>query len=89
MTWQIDFSKESLKFIQKNNINEIDVINDLNKVIKKFKGENVNVDICKMKGDWKGFYRLREGKKRIIFKIYFDEHTIFIDRIDFRGKVYK
>jgi hypothetical protein len=29
------------------------------------------------------------GKIRMILRMDFDKHTVFIDRIDFRGKVYK
>jgi mRNA interferase RelE/StbE len=49
------------------------------------KGEIISIDVKKMKGKWKGFYRLRDGKKRIIFQINFEEHKIYLDRIDFRG----
>ena len=42
-----------------------------------------------MKGEWKGFYRLRIGKIRIIFNINFENEQIYIDRIDFRGDVYQ
>lgn len=88
MTWQIDFSDESLKFIEKEHFNESEIIDDLFKVVRKFKGEKVNIDLKKLKGEWLGFYRLRIGKKRIIFKINFKEHVILVDRIDFRGGIY-
>jgi len=42
-----------------------------------------------MKGEWKDFFRIRVGKIRIIFKIDFENKRIFVDRIDFRGDVYK
>jgi mRNA interferase RelE/StbE len=89
MTWQIDFSREALKFIEKNNIVEDDIIQSLNKFVRRLKGEAINVDLKKMKGKWKGFYRLRDGKKRLIFQPNFDQHKIYLDRIDFRGDVYK
>ena len=89
MTFRIDFSKESLKFINNNDIEENDIIEDVFKVVEKLKGKNVNIDLKKMRGEWKGFYRLRLGKKRIIFQIDFNAKEIFIDRIDFRGVVYK
>jgi len=53
------------------------------------KGEPVTVDVKKLKGDWQGFYRIRKGKLRIILKIDFDEHFIYVARVDHRGKVYK
>ncbi len=42
-----------------------------------------------MKGKWKGYYRIRIGKVRIILKVDFKEKRIFIDRMDYRGRVYK
>jgi mRNA-degrading endonuclease RelE of RelBE toxin-antitoxin system len=42
-----------------------------------------------MKGAWKGYHRVRIGKIRMILKIDFEKHTVFVDRMDFRGNVYK
>jgi mRNA-degrading endonuclease RelE of RelBE toxin-antitoxin system len=42
-----------------------------------------------MKGAWKGYRRVRIGKIRMILKIDFAKHTIFVDKMDFRGNVYK
>ena len=52
-------------------------------------GKSKNIDVKKMKGAWKGYHRIRIGKIRIVLKTDFEKHTIFIDRIDFRGNVYK
>ncbi|MBI4946892.1 MAG: type II toxin-antitoxin system RelE/ParE family toxin [Bacteroidetes bacterium] len=89
MNWQIDFSKVSVKFLEYNKITDDIIISHLLRVIKKFRGENISIDLKKMKGEWKGFYRLRIGKIRIIFKIEFQNQQIYIDRIDFRGDIYK
>lgn len=89
MNWRIDFSKEALKFINYNKINEEEIIAFLIKSIQKLKGENISIDLKKMKGNWKGFYRIRIGKIRIIFMINFDIKRMYLDRIDFRGNVYK
>ncbi len=53
------------------------------------KGENVNIDIRKLSGEWKGYYRLRKGKLRIIFEVSKVERFLFVEKIDFRGDVYK
>jgi mRNA interferase RelE/StbE len=53
------------------------------------KGENVNIDIMKLKGNWEGYYRLRKGKLRIIFEVNKNDKIIYVERIDFRGEVYK
>ncbi len=89
MNWVIDFSNESDKFLKRNHIKDSEIISYFSNVIKKFNGEDINADIVKKKGEWIGFYRLRIGKKRIIFSVDFDSEKIFVDKIDFRGDVYK
>lgn len=42
-----------------------------------------------MRGDWKGFYRLRIGKNRVIFTVNFDLKDITIYVIGARGDIYK
>ena len=59
------------------------------KVINHTHGQTENLDIKKMKGAWKGYHRVRMGKIRMILKIDFEKHIVFVDRIDFRGNVYK
>ena len=88
MNWQIDFSKESLKFMKNNNIDETNIISCVIKTIRRLKGESVNIDIKKMKGEWKDFYRIRLGKTRVLASLDFDNKKVYIDRIDFRGNVY-
>ena len=66
-----------------------EAVAEITKFLKRMKGEPVSVDIKKLKGDWQGFYRIRKGKLRIIFELSFDEHLIYVARIDQRGNVYK
>ena len=89
MTWQIDFSRESLRFMKSNNLGEEAVISCLEKAMRKLKGEKINVDIKKMKGSWLGFHRIRIAQIRILAQFDFEQKRIYIDRIDFRGDVYK
>ncbi len=89
MTWRVDFSKDSLKFLEQNNLEENFVIDKIKLALRKFKGENVNVDIKKLKGEWKGFYRIRSGKLRIIIEFQFEHCRAYIEKIDWRGGVYK
>jgi mRNA interferase RelE/StbE len=55
----------------------------------RLKGENVNVDVKKLTGDWTGYYRLRKGKIRIIFSLNKSEKSLYVEKIDYRGDVYK
>lgn len=59
------------------------------KALKRFSGEDVNVDIVKLGGVWAGFYRIRSGKVRIIAEFDFDERRVYIEKIDWRGSAYK
>jgi len=55
----------------------------------KMKGENINLDLKKLSGEWEGYYRLRKERIRIIFEPNRIDKVLFVDRIDFRGDVYK
>ncbi|MBI4810660.1 MAG: hypothetical protein HY800_04320 [Ignavibacteriales bacterium] len=89
MKWRIDLSHRSVKFIRQNNIPEDFVINKIELTLKKFQGEDVNIDVKRLRGEWKGFYRIRAGKLRIIVEFDFDIKKAFIEAIDWRGEVYK
>jgi len=40
-------------------------------------------------GEWEGRLRIRKGKIRIIFTLNKEDRIIFVERVDFRGDVYK
>jgi len=88
MNWKIGFSRDAEKFLKQENLQSETVV-EIIKFLKKMKGESVSVDVKKLKGDWQGFYRIRKGKLRIIFELNFQEHSIYVARIDHRGKVFK
>lgn len=89
MTWQIDFSSRSEKFLAKNRLPRENVFQLIKDTLKKFYGENINIDTKKLKGKWMGFYRIRKGDVRIIASFDFDNFTAFVDVIDWRGGAYK
>ena len=66
-----------------------DVSEQFKRFLMKMKGGNVNIDLKKLIGEWEGYYRLRKGRLRIIFEIIKTDQVLFVDRIDFRGDVYK
>ena len=45
-------------------------------------------DLAKLKGR-KGYYRIRIGDLRVIFRVFEKEKEIYIEKIDHRGKIYK
>lgn len=55
----------------------------------KILSSNINIDVKKLKGEWAGYYRIRKGKIKVILKPDIEFRTIFVDVVDFRGKVYK
>jgi len=89
MNWRIDFSSSSLKFLKQNNLEENFVIEKIKLALRKFKGENININIKKLRGEWEGFYRIRSGRLRIIVEFQFETKRAYIEEIDWRGNVYK
>ena len=89
MKWRIDFSKDSLRFITQNKIKDNFITDEIGFALRKFSGENINVDIKKLKGEWADFYRIRSGKIRIIVEFQFENCLAYIEKIDWRGNVYK
>lgn len=89
MNWHIDFSKNSLKFLNQNNLNEDFIVDKIILALRKFQGENINIDIKKLGGEWEGFYRIRSGKLRIIAEFHFKHYRAYIEEIDWRGNAYK
>ena len=88
MKWRIDYSRDVQRFINEHNIHK-EVKDEITKFLMKMKGENINVDIKKLYGKWQGYYRLRRGKIRIIFEVNKSEKVLYIEKVDFRGDVYK
>ena len=88
MKWQIEYSREADEFIERENI-RTQVRQQLKNFIRKLRGEDINVNVKQLKGSWKGYIRIKKGKIRIIFWVEYKTRSIFIERVDFRGKVYK
>ena len=87
--WKIDLSKQADKFIEKENVDEDEILFLVQKFINYSKGLDENIDVKKMKGKWRGYHRIKIGKVRMILKVNFKERQILVDRIDYRGRVYK
>lgn len=87
MKWSISFNKQAQVFTDKHKIRE-EVFELIRVSIQKFQGEDVSIDIKKMKGEWSGFYRIRKGKYRIIASFDFEMNSVFIEVVDWRGNIY-
>ena len=88
MKWKVEYSKEAKKFINDQNIWS-EVRSGMRKFLQKMKGKNVNIDLKKLVGKWKGYYRIRIGKIRVIFDVSKESREIFVEKVDYRGRVYK
>jgi len=88
---QIQFEQKAEKFFNKNTRGKDEINELIIKAIKKLSGYDENIDLKKLKGNLKGYLRIRKDKLRIIFKVIEDENLIIVTvvNIDFRGSVYK
>lgn len=90
---KLSYSKEADKFIKKNkgNISEDEVDALVILAVKKIlKIEDSSIDLKKLKGKYRGSFRIRRGDTRIIFTVRKEDlSTVFVHYIDFRGNVYK
>ena len=83
MTWKFKYRKQAFIFLK-----ERDLLGEVrDKIIDYIRGEKV--DIKKLRGNWRGFLRLRIGEIRVIFKLDVDEKVVEICKAGLRGKVYK
>jgi mRNA-degrading endonuclease RelE of RelBE toxin-antitoxin system len=93
MNLKISYSKEADKFLKRNrdNISEDDVDSLIIMAIRKIlKIEELPVDLKKLKGKYRGSFRIRKGDIRIVFSLKKEDTPVaFVQDIDFRGNVYK
>ncbi len=88
MKWKVTYSGKAKKFLDEKNIHD-EVRNEIRKFLLKMNGENINIDLRKLVGNWKGYYRIRIGQIRVIFKVFKEDREIYVEKIDFRGSIYK
>lgn len=85
----VNFSADAEKFLDRQQIPKDDIYELVKKALRKFRGETINIDLKKLGGAWEGFHRIRKGKVRIIAEFNFDNASVYIEVIDWRGNVYK
>ncbi len=87
-------NKAFLKFLEKLSPKETEKLKDrLAHLLQSIETEGIipfnELDIKSLKGDWKGFFRMRVGKVRVIFTIDLEADELQVYDIDFRGNIYK
>jgi mRNA interferase RelE/StbE len=90
---KIRISRSAGKFLEKLDVNSRrSVLTKIGILKTCLETQNVyppeELDIKKLKGELKGFSRIRVGKMRVIFKIGKETDEIFIYEINFRGNIY-
>ncbi|MGB3494665.1 MAG: type II toxin-antitoxin system RelE/ParE family toxin [Elainellaceae cyanobacterium] len=90
---EVSYSKRSVKFLKKlDKFNQTRVREKIAFLKLSLEQDGIipfaELDIKQLKGNWDGFYRIRVGKIRIIFKIHEQSNTLLIYDISCRGSVY-
>lgn len=88
MTFEIKIKDRALKFISGLQKDDRERLKGAIFLLKDDPVPIKSLDIAKMKGE-KNTYRIRKGKFRIVYKVMWEQKTILIHRVDFRGDVYK
>ena len=92
MNLEIGYSRKANRFLEKNpdttTEKEVDTL-IVSATKKIFKIDNPNIDLKKLKGRLKGYFRIRKGDIRIIFSLKEGKILkVLINDIDFRGNIY-
>lgn len=89
--WKFEFSRESVKAIEKLDTETVNLIKKRIKDIGSWldNRDASYIDIKKLKGKWEGYYRLRVRNIRIILTINSNDNLIRIHDIGFRSGIYK
>lgn len=87
--WEINLSRESLKFLHKNHIAETLVTEAIILAIRKISGEDVSVDFKKLHPPYQDCFRVRVGRIRIVFSINFTLYSVDVAEVNWRGSAYR
>ena len=89
MNWTFHFSNQADKFLTKHHISDSSIIEAVQRALRKLDGEVIAVDLERLHEPWRGFFRVRAQKVRIVFS--FDAHarSVYIAVIDSRDSVYR
>ncbi len=92
MEWTVEFHKEAKKFLKRLDEDRrklvLSKLDELRECLEEGIFPVRRLDIKRLKGKWKGFFRLRVGDFRVIFRVSISQRTIFVYNIHFRGRVY-
>ena len=89
MDWTFHFSNQADKFLAKHRISDSSIIEVVKRALQKIDGEVIAVDLERLHEPWKGLFRVRVQKVRIVFS--FDAHarSVYIAIVDSRDSAYR
>jgi mRNA interferase RelE/StbE len=85
MSYKIEYLEEVFYQLAK-------IPKNIRNTITKAISERLSVNPYRFKSlvcNWKGFFRMRVGDYRVIYKVNKNDVTVLIVRVDSRGKVYE
>ena len=90
---KVEFSKRAAKFLKKLDSDKQRLVRVKITTLETSLTERKalpfdQLDIKKMKGNWRGYFRVRIGQIRIIFTIRLEADRLYIYDISFRGSAY-
>ncbi|RMG27302.1 MAG: type II toxin-antitoxin system RelE/ParE family toxin [Methanobacteriota archaeon] len=91
---RVKFSKQAIGFLEKCPSKQKErVRSKINFLVSALEKHGIipfrELDIRKMSGSWEGFFRMRSGKTRVVFRIDKKNDILWIYLIDSRGDIYK
>lgn len=89
--WKTQFSKNAIKKINKIDNSDLIIIKNKIKNLQNWfnNTEDLSIDLKKLKGKWKDFYRIKSRKIRILLKIDKNKKLISIYDVGYRRDIYK
>lgn len=92
MEWKLRIHRKALKFLEEISEEERkrveEKLNDLLKTLESGALLHTRLDVKKLKGTWEGFFRIRVGRIRVIFKIEIENKEVLVYNIHYRGQAY-
>ncbi|MEK7179648.1 MAG: hypothetical protein AAB689_01295 [Patescibacteria group bacterium] len=89
MEWTFEFSRKASKFLEQHRLPDTFASEAVLLALLKLSGEAVAVDLEVLRGSWKGSYRVRRQKIRVVFSFNAAIRLVLIEIIDFRDSAYR
>jgi len=89
MEWTFEFSRKASKFLEQHHLPDTFASEAVLLALRKLSGEAVAVDIEVLHGLWKGTYRVRRQKIRVVFSFNAAIRLVLVEVIDFRDSAYR